>query len=91
MHLLPRSMPLAACLANIPAAFACVPPVTRTTAPLLRAPLRRCTAPMLASIYHLLLMCRAATKRVVGNMAALSGAAGISYMEYSTQQRQAFG
>ncbi|KAI7835846.1 hypothetical protein COHA_010244 [Chlorella ohadii] len=34
---------------------------------------------------------KAATKRVVGNMAALSGAAGISYMEYSTQQRQAFG
>lgn len=27
---------------------------------------------------------RAATKRVVGNMAALSGAAGISYLEYST-------
>ncbi len=30
--------------------------------------------------------CRATTKRVVGNMAALSGAAGISYMEYSTGQ-----
>lgn len=32
-------------------------------------------------------ICRAPTKRVVGNMAALSGAQGISYMEYSTQQR----
>lgn len=31
--------------------------------------------------------CRAPTKRVVGSMAALSGAQGISYMEYSTQQR----
>lgn len=29
---------------------------------------------------------RATTKRVVGNMAALSGAAGISYMEYATGQ-----
>ncbi|KAL4441851.1 hypothetical protein ABPG77_003767 [Micractinium sp. CCAP 211/92] len=29
---------------------------------------------------------KATTKRVVGNMAALSGAAGISYMEYSTGQ-----
>lgn len=36
-------------------------------------------------------LCRAPTKRVVGNMAALSGAQGISYMEYSTQQRRVLG